>query len=95
MDRELGDNDSNVAGPITRRLEEFGQVIPLVFGGFREVSEEVNNLIDTMAKYRLDKESMMSGSQFKEKKGSDCWTAQEKIESVHCQSQYYLFTGQT
>ena len=37
----------------------------MVFG---EVSEEVNNLINTMAKTRLDKESMMSGSPGSEKR---------------------------
>ena len=40
MDRELGVQEG-LLGPVGRRLQELGPVIPLVFGGFGEVSEGV------------------------------------------------------
>ena len=51
MDIELGVDVDNIQGPVTRRLQEFSPVIPLVFGGFCEVSEEVHNLIDILASH--------------------------------------------
>ena len=51
MDVELGVDVQNVQGPVSRRLAEFGPVIPLVFGGFCEVNEEVHNLIDILSSH--------------------------------------------
>ena len=47
MDISLGHEDGQ--GPVSRRLAEFGQVIGLCFGGLGEASEEVHNLISTLA----------------------------------------------
>ena len=60
MDRELG-VEVEQQGPVGRRLEELGPVIPLVFGGFGEVSEGVHDLISTLAQVRLSKEGLVSG----------------------------------
>ena len=38
-------------------------MIPLVFGGFCEASEEVHNLIDVLASHRLTKEGLSKGKQ--------------------------------
>ena len=46
MDQSLGHLDEN--GPVSRRLAEYGQVLPLCFGGYGEGSEEVHNLINTL-----------------------------------------------
>ena len=48
-------------GPVRRRLGEVGPVIPLVFGGYGEVSEEVHDLIGTLALLRHAKESRAGG----------------------------------
>ena len=46
MDRSLGHADGH--GPVTRRLVEYGQVLPLCFGGYGEGSKEVHNLISSL-----------------------------------------------
>ena len=60
MDRELGVEEGQ-PGPVTRRLQEVGPVIPLVFGGFGEVSEEVHNLVGTLSLLRFAKEGRAAG----------------------------------
>ena len=42
-----------VRGPVERRLEEFGELIGLCFGAWREASEEVHKLVQSLAEYRL------------------------------------------
>ena len=60
MDQSLGHLDGN--GPVSRRLVEYGQVLPLCFGGYRESSEEeVHNLINTLANARLRKVGLARG----------------------------------
>ena len=44
MDQSLGHLDGN--GPVSRRLVEYGQVLPLCFGGYGKGLEEVHNLIN-------------------------------------------------
>ena len=58
MDLELGVDGQ---GPASRRLQELGEVIPLVFGGFAEVSEGVHEFVDILARQRLKKEGLSSG----------------------------------
>ena len=62
MDLELGVDGTGVQGPVSRRLQEVGPVIPLVFGGFAEVSEGVHTMVDLLAKSRLRKEGMSTGN---------------------------------
>ena len=50
-------------GPVSRRLWEFGPVIPLVFGGFAEASEGVHDLVDLLSKFRLKKEGNKAGKE--------------------------------
>ena len=59
MDRSLGHADGQ--GPVTRRLTEYGGVMPLCFGGHSEGSEEVHNLIDILATARLKKVGLQRG----------------------------------
>jgi hypothetical protein len=61
VDLEMGVNVTEVEGPVSRRLREFGPVIPLVFGGFAEASEGVHDLVDLLSKFRLKKEGNKSG----------------------------------
>jgi hypothetical protein len=59
MDRSLG--HENGQGPVTRRLTEYGGVMPLCFGGHSEGSEEVHNLINILATARLKKVGLQRG----------------------------------
>ena len=59
MDRSLGHDDGQ--GPVTRRLTEYGGVMPLCFGGHSEGSREVHNLIDILATARLKKVGLQRG----------------------------------
>ena len=70
MDRELGFESPN-QGPVGRRLQEFSPVIPLIFGGFAEVSEGVHNLLDVLSRARLKKESMNAGKERSENRKSE------------------------
>ena len=59
MDISLGHAEGN--GPVTRRLTEYGKVLPLCFGGYGEGSEEVHNLITCLADARLKKVGLQRG----------------------------------
>ena len=61
MDETLGHADGQ--GPVSRRLAEYGEVIPLCFGGYGEASKEVHEIIDTFTKTRLKKQGMARGRQ--------------------------------
>ena len=50
-------------GPVTRRLQEVGPVIPLVFGGFAEVSEGVHTMVDLLSKFRLKRRGCQLGGE--------------------------------
>ena len=50
-------------GPVRRRLGEVGPVIPFVFSGYGEVSEEVHDLIGTLAYLRHAMESRAGGKE--------------------------------
>ena len=63
MDEELGVDVANIQGPVSRRLQEVSPVIPLIFGGFAEVSEGVHNLMDKLSRQRLSKEGLAVGRQ--------------------------------
>ena len=59
MDISLGHADGR--GPVTRRLLEYGQVLPLCFGGYGEGNQEVHNLISSLADARLRKVGLQRG----------------------------------
>ena len=59
MDEVIGHSDG--LGPVSRRLREYGVVMPLIFGGHAEASKDVHELIDTLAKTRLKKIGMARG----------------------------------
>ena len=61
MDRLLGREDGN--GRVRRRLDQFGDLIGLVFVQFNEGSEDVNMLLDKMADCRVNKVAHMKGKQ--------------------------------
>ena len=58
MDEELGVDVTEVQGPVSRRLQEVGPVIPLVFGGFAEVYSGVHTMVDLLSKSRMKKEGL-------------------------------------
>ena len=68
MDLELGVDVTEVQGPVSRRLQEVGPVIPLVFGGFSECSDGVHTLVELLSKYRLRKEGMSAGKEGSERR---------------------------
>ena len=62
MDLQLGFDGQTGLGPASRRLQELGEVVPLVFGGFAEVSEGVHQIVDILARQRLKKEGLARGT---------------------------------
>ena len=48
--------------PFSRRLQEWGEVISLVFGGFAKVLEGVKHIMDTLARQWLKKEGLARGT---------------------------------
>ena len=68
MDEELGVDVTKEQGPVSRNLQEVGPVIPLIFGGFAEVSEGVHTLVDLLSKFRLKKEGLSAGRGGSEKR---------------------------
>ena len=51
-DRVYGGHDPNLAGPVERKLNQYGEVIGLVIGAFAEGSEDVHHLIQQLAEQR-------------------------------------------
>ena len=49
------------AGPVERKLAEFGDLHGLVFGAFCEASDDVHNLIHTIAESRVASADLMRG----------------------------------
>ena len=48
-------------GPVERRLDEFGQIIGLVFGPWADASKDVHSLIGTLAESRLRFQMLQQG----------------------------------
>ena len=92
MDRELGVGEGQI-GPVRRRLGEVGPVIPLVFGGFGEVSEEVHDLIGTLAYLRHAMESRAGGREGLRVVWANQGGYQEKIKYGHSQGKHQLPLG--
>ena len=62
MDVELGVDVQAGRGPASRRLQEFGEVLPFVFGGFGEANDTVHQFVHTLARQRLNKEGLVRGT---------------------------------
>ena len=58
----IGTQDGEI-GPLENRLQEFGNIIGLVFGAWAEGSEGVHNLIQTLAESRSAYVGQRSGHQ--------------------------------
>ena len=52
VDRHYGGVQEGVEGPVQRKHESFGDIKGLVFGAFREGSEDVHSLVQSMAASR-------------------------------------------
>ena len=48
-------------GPASRRLAEYGDVMPLCFGGYGEGSKQVHDLITALAETRLKTQGLRKG----------------------------------
>ena len=59
MDEAMGKERGR--GPVSRRLEEFKQVIDLCFGGYGEASDSVHKLVEVLAKFRVKSLSLATG----------------------------------
>ena len=53
IDQEIIKIPSGERGPVEQRLDEFGEIKGLCFGAFGEASQDVHDLIETMAESRL------------------------------------------
>ena len=59
-DTLLGFEEGQI-GPVQQRLAQFPPIIGLVFGAFAEASENVHELVDILAKNRLNVQSIREG----------------------------------
>ena len=53
LDKNTQGTSNQSRGPVERRLDEFGEIIGLVFGAWGEGSQEVHSLVETLAQCRL------------------------------------------
>ena len=53
IDQDILKTPSEQRGPVERRLDEFGEIKGLCFGAFGEASQDVHDLIQSMAESRL------------------------------------------
>ena len=59
---EAREQSGNICGPVEQKLQEFGQLKGLVFGAWAEASEHVHELVDTMAKSRVQSQERTRGT---------------------------------
>ena len=60
-DKETREASGVVRGPVEQKLEEYGELLGLVFGAFGEGSEGVHSLISTLAASRLNSQERTRG----------------------------------
>ena len=60
-DRVYGGHDPDSAGPVERKLAQFGDIVGLVVGAFGEGSEDVNYLIQQLAESRANATGIRRG----------------------------------
>ena len=63
MDRLIGEESDNGQGRVRRQLDQFGELVGLVVGQFNEISNDTHQLIDEMAKSRVEKVARLEGRQ--------------------------------
>ena len=61
IDQEIIKTPSGQRGPLEQRLDEFGEIKGLCFGAFGEASQDVHDLIETMAESRLNFQVLAEG----------------------------------
>ena len=61
VDREARESRSEDRGPVERRLDEFGDLMGLVFGAWGEASEMVHQLVHTLAESRVSFQGLQKG----------------------------------
>ena len=61
VDKETREKRNEEKGPVERRLEEFGDLMGLVFGAWGEASEMVHQLVHTLAESRLAFQGLQRG----------------------------------
>jgi len=66
LDQELLGVAAGAVGPVQARLESYGEVVPVVFGAFGEVSAGVRRLVDMIVERRLVR---VAGTTDREAKG--------------------------
>ena len=62
VDKESRATSGDSKGPVEQKLEEFGELLGLVFGAWGEGSEGVHSLINTLATSRLQSQQRTQGS---------------------------------
>ena len=63
IDREVRGTEDGVTGPLQRRLESYGPLLGLVVGAWGEASNDLHNLVQTLADARLQKQGRARGRQ--------------------------------
>ena len=61
IDQEVLGRDPNSRGPVERRLDEFGEIIGLVFGPWADASKDVHDLVARLAESRLKFQMLQQG----------------------------------
>jgi len=61
VDKEARESRGSEKGPVERRLEEFGDLLGLVFGAWGEASESVHHLVQILAESRLAFQGLQRG----------------------------------
>jgi len=61
VDKEIRESRDIEKGPVERRLEEFGDLLGLVFGAWGEASESVHHLVQILAESRLAFQGLQKG----------------------------------
>ena len=61
VDKEIRESRDIEKGPVERRLEEFGELLGLVFGAWGEASESVHHLVQILADSRLAFQGLQRG----------------------------------
>ena len=62
-DRNYGGHNPDQMGPVERKLVQFGEVIGLVVGAFGEASEDLHELIQSMAENKAKVMGLKRGSE--------------------------------
>ena len=70
IDQTYNHTNDNQVGPVQQKLESFGELSGLVVGQFGECSQDLHNLLRTLADIRVENLSRSQGFSFREEKSS-------------------------